>query len=269
MSKAIKYFIYPNFLYSSTLQILLYLFFTLNTKAENSKFKIRTIVIDAGHGGIDGGAQGKFSKEKDIALRVSLELGLLINSNIPEVKIIYTRTKDKFVPLFKRSLIAREYADIFISIHCNACTDKTAYGVESYIMSIEQLTNTSEAAKRENAVIKLENRFKENYKDFDARASDAHIIFALQNNANHTNSLRIAQKFQKEIQKHGLRNRGVYQDRFALFYRTLVPSILIEIGFITNEKDEKYMNSPEGRATIVKSIFNTIKDYKEEMEKSI
>lgn len=262
-----KIFLNNRYWFSLFLQVLCFFVSIKNINAESVGFKIRTIVLDAGHGGKDSGAVGRFSKEKDIALKTTLELGALIKKKLPDIKIIYTRSRDLFIPVFERTKIARKHADIFVSIHCNACTAKSAYGIETYVMSIEQLTSTSAAAKRENAVVLLENKFRENYTSFNAKSSDSHIIFALQNNSSHTNSLKLAQKIQKEMQKKGLRNRGVYQDRFVLFYRTIVPSILVEIGYITNEKEEKYMNSAEGRSTIVNAIFTAISEYKKEVEK--
>jgi len=224
------------------------------------------VVIDPGHGGIDPGAKGNSLKEKDIVLKVALELGHLLEANHKNISVVYTRSKDKFIPVFQRTIIARDKADIFISIHCNASTETKANGAETYIMSVEQLTSTSAAAKRENAVVLLEKKFKEIYKDFNSKASDSHIIFALQNNSSHNNSLRLAQIVQDEMKKIGLRNRGVRQDRFILFYRSLVPSILVEIGYITNKNDAAYMNSLEGRKSIATALSKAIGRYLMEVE---
>jgi N-acetylmuramoyl-L-alanine amidase len=253
------------------LQIIYFPIFFSYAKAEkDSLYKLKTIVIDAGHGGYDPGAKGKFSLEKNITLKVALELGNLIKSKFRDVKVVYTRSRDEFVPLYKRTAIAnKKKANLFISIHCNACTEKSAYGVETYIMNVQSIGKISDIAKRENEVILLEDRFEKNYEGFNPKSIDSYIILSQYHNSNHNNSLHLAQKIQNHVGKKGRRNRGVRQEQFLIFWKLTPTGILIEIGFITNPQEEVYMNSDSGRKTIVEGIFSAIEEYKLEMDKSL
>lgn len=253
-----------------SLQLVYCFLFFFYSKAEaNGIFKLKTIVIDPGHGGFDPGAKGKFSLEKDITLKVALELGNLIKSKFKDVKVVYTRSKDEFVPLYKRTATAnKNKANLFISIHCNACIEKSAYGVETYIMNVQGIGKISDIAKRENEVILLEKKFEKNYAGFNPKSIDSYIMLSQYHNSNHNNSLHLAQKIQKQVSKNGRRSRGVRQEQFLIFWKLAPTGILIEIGFITNPQEEAYMNSNEGRKTIAESIFAAIADYKSELDKA-
>lgn len=236
----------------------------------HSVYRIRTIVIDPGHGGYDPGAKGVFSLEKDVALAVSLELGKAIRAKYKDVKVVYTRKKDEFVPLYKRTLIAnKNNADLFISIHCNACKVKNAYGVETYIMNVRGVGKVSDIAKRENEVILLEDMYEKKYEGFNPRSVESYIILSLYHNSNHANSLSLAQKVQKHLSNHKIHDRGVRQDGFLVFWKLNPTGILIEIGFITNPREEKYMNSEEGRTSIAQGILAAIGEYKLGVEKAL
>lgn len=243
--------------------------FFLAEARTDSTYRIKTIVIDPGHGGYDPGAKGAFTLEKNVALAVALELGSAIKAKYKDVKVIYTRTKDEFVPLYKRTVIAnKNKADLFISIHCNACKAKNACGVETYIMNVRSLGRMSDIAKRENELILLEEKFEKTYEGFNPKSVESYIILSLYHNSNHNNSLSLAQKVQKHLSNYHLHDRGVRQDGFLVFWKLNPTGILIEIGFITNPKEEKYMNSEEGRKNIAQGILSAIGEYKLSVEKS-
>ncbi len=232
-------------------------------------YKLKTVVIDAGHGGHDTGCLGSNSKEKDVTLAIALKLGKEIEQNCPDVKVIYTRSTDVFIELNERADIAnRAKADIFISIHCNANTNKTAYGTETYAMGLSKSEANLNVAKRENSVILLEENYETNYDGFDPKSTEAYIIFSLYQNVNLDKSINIAAKIQNQFSKKDQRfNRGVKQESFLVLWRTNMPSILIETGFLTNKEEEVYLTSENGQNAISNSIYKAFKDYKTDLEK--
>lgn len=232
-------------------------------------YAIRKVVIDAGHGGHDAGCIGpKGTKEKHVALAISLELGELIKKHIPGVQVIFTRTTDVFVELRERAAIAnRNKADLFICIHCNAASNRSAYGAETYVLGLHKSEANLEVAKRENSVIELEDNFKENYGGFDPNSPEWHIAMALNVNAFLEQSSMIAQLVQNEfvggLKRH---DRGVKQAGFLVLHQTSMPAILIETGFLSNPQEEQYLASKRGQSEMAKAIFNAFVKYKEHIE---
>jgi len=251
--------------------IIFFLFFGLlpNIYGQETRTnKLTKIVIDPGHGGDKPGAKGKRSLEKDINLAVALKLGKIINDNLKSIEVIYTRTTDKDVDLYKRSQIAnREKADIFISIHCNASPSHDAYGTETFVMGLAKSEANLAAAKKENADILTEANYKETYDGFDPNSPESNIFFSLYQNAYLDQSLSLADKIQKQFTSNTkLFNRGVKQAPYLVLYKTSVPCILTEIGFISNPKEEAYLNSQKGQYEIAACIFRAICEYKMKKE---
>jgi N-acetylmuramoyl-L-alanine amidase len=237
------------------------------TSLEIKQYKLKTVVIDAGHGGKDPGCHGKSSKEAIIALKVALELGKLIKQNFPNVKIIYTRNTNKFVELHDRAGIAnRNNANLFISIHCNSGPSHV-HGTETYTMGLHTSEDNLEVAKRENAVILEEKDYKKNYGGFDPHSPMAHILIANYQNAYIENSLRFAGKVESQFKKRlGRASRGVKQAGLLVLWKTAMPSALIEIGFLTNSPEEKYLNNQTNQKYIASGIFRAFKEYKNDLE---
>ena len=232
-------------------------------------YKIRKVVIDAGHGGYDPGCLGNFSKEKDIALSLALELGKLIKQHMQDVEVIYTRQKDEFVTLHKRANISnKNNADVFISIHCNAKPKEThAYGTETYVMGLHATKHNLAVAQRENAVILMEDNHQKNYPGFDPKLPESYILFSLYQNAYNNYSLKLAQNIENQFKsKVGRESRGVKQAGFLVLWKTTAPSVLVEIGFITHPQEEKYLNSKLGKTCIASGIFRALLEYKNEVE---
>lgn len=230
--------------------------------------KLKKIVIDAGHGGDDPGAVGKKSKEKDIALAIALKLGKCIKENLPEVEVVYTRSTDKFVELYKRARIANEEkADLFISIHCNSTKSPESSGTETWVMGLHKSQANLEVAKKENSTILLENDYSQQYDGFDPNSPEANIIFSLYQNIYLDQSLTLAAKVQNQFTaKLGKLNRGVKQAGFLVLYKTTMPGVLIETGFISNSAEEEYLMSEKGQTQLASAIFRAVRDYKNELE---
>lgn len=232
-------------------------------------YKVKKIIIDAGHGGKDSGAVGKFSKEKDIALQIALEVGKLIKKNMGDVKVLYTRQKDEFIPIYQRTNIAnKNKTDVFISIHCNAAEkNKSAQGIEVFTMGLEKSSKNLAVTKRENSAILIEDNHKEHYQGFDPKSPASHILFSLYQNAYTENSLKLAQHIESGFKQHTRRkSRGVKQDGLLVLWQTSSPSVLVEVGFITNLEEEKYLNDPVGQNQIAMAIFEGFKKYKHDIE---
>jgi N-acetylmuramoyl-L-alanine amidase len=249
---------------------LLMFFFLLNTSYKpipKRIYGIKTVVIDAGHGGHDVGCLGSSAKEKNIALSVSLKLGQMIEEKFPDVHVIYTRKKDEFVELHERAGIAnRAKADLFICIHCNSGAP-AAYGPETYVMGLHKTAENLAVARRENSSVLLEKDYKTKYDGFDPNSAEANIIFTLFQNAFMNQSIAFASKIQNEFEEYsGRNNRGVKQAGFLVLYRTTMPSVLIETGFLTNKNEEKYLLSEKGQTDVAASIFKAFKEYKIDME---
>lgn len=224
------------------------------------------LVIDAGHGGKDPGAVGAISKEKDINLKVALALGKLVEDNLKDVKVVYTRKTDVFVELDARAGIANaNKADLFISIHTNASAgNKTVKGTETYTLGMHRAASNLEVAKRENSAIMLEKNYEERYEGFNPKSSESYIIFELMQDEYMKQSVSLAGNIQKEFANTAKRNnRGVYQAGFLVLRATSMPSCLVELGYISTPDEERYLNSQEGVSNLSKSIFNAVKQYKE------
>jgi len=237
-------------------------------QTSDKKLHIRTVVIDAGHGGHDPGAVGSKYKEKDIALAIALKLGKYIEDNLPDVKVVYTRKTDVFVELHKRAEIAnKNKADLFISIHCNAAKNKAAYGSETFVMGLHRSQENLEVAKKENAAILLEDNYSEIYEGFDPNSPESNIIFSLFQNVYLDNSLLVAQKVQDQFKNRvGLEDRGVKQAGFWVLYKVAATGILIEVGFISNAKEEEFLGSEKGQNYIASAIFRAFRDFKYKIE---
>lgn len=231
--------------------------------------KVRKVVIDAGHGGHDPGAVGRISKEKDITLSIALKTGKYIEENLSDVEVIYTRKTDVFVELYKRAKIANEAkADLFISIHCNANKSSSPYGAETYVMGLHKSEANLAVAQLENAAILLEEDYHVKYDGFDPNSPEGNIFFSMLQNAYLDQSLYLASNVQKHFKDRvNLFDRGVKQAGFLVLYKTTMPSVLIETGFISNSKEEKLLASDEGQNYIASAIFRAIKDYKKSFEK--
>jgi N-acetylmuramoyl-L-alanine amidase len=230
-------------------------------------YKIKTIVIDAGHGGHDTGCLGASAREKNVALGIALKFGRLIEQNFPDVKVIYTRKTDVFIPLHERANIAnRNKADLFVCIHLNS-GNKAAYGAETYVMGLHKSEDNLNVAKRENASILLEDDYKTQYDGFDPNSPEANIIFSLYQNQFMHQSLSFASSIQEQFEDFaGRYNRGVKQAGFLVLYKTAMPSVLVECGFLTHDAEENYVAADKGQNTIANSIFRAFKEYKLDME---
>ncbi|OJJ22630.1 N-acetylmuramoyl-L-alanine amidase [marine bacterium AO1-C] len=242
-------------------------------KSANKGYKVKTIVIDAGHGGKDPGTLGKRTQEKNITLRVALELGRIIKRNMPRVKIIYTRTTDKFVELYRRTEIANQAkADLFISIHCNAAPKKArnrakAHGAETYIMGNHVSEANLAIAQRENASILLEKNYKKNYGGFNPNSPQSYILLSMNQQVHMKHSLSFARKIDWEIKRRVRRHtRGVKQAGFYVLARTAMPSVLVELGFLSNPAEERYLNDALGQIYMASAIYRAFKAYKKELE---
>lgn len=254
--------------------ILLFMFFMSSVFFANQAnslddfFGIKTVVIDAGHGGKDGGCVGAIANEKNIALSISLKLGKYIEENFSDVKVIYTRTTDVFLELTERARIANKAdADLFICIHVNSGATPSAVGTETYVMGLHKTESNLKVAQRENASILLEDDYKSKYENFDPNSPESYIVLTLTQSAHLEQSLLFASKIQKEFtEKVGRYNRGVKQAGFLVLHQTSMPSVLIETGFITNKEEEKFLASDIGQDYMASAIYRAFKDYKYEIE---
>ena len=251
-----------------TQAVLLLLLLTMSipqAMAQKSGNKPFTVVIDAGHGGVDPGALGRKSQEKKINYSVSKRIGEMINAKYPEVKVIYTRTSDVKIPLAQRADIANKAnANLFISIHSNASKNRNANGCQTFTLGAGSDAEAKAAAMYENEVILSEDNFEETYKGFDPRSSESYIIFELMRSHDMEMSVKLAEMVQKGMVKNtSLNDRGVSSAGFLVLHRTVMPSILVELGFITNSKDENLIASKEGQEKLAKGIFNGFSEYYE------
>jgi N-acetylmuramoyl-L-alanine amidase len=232
--------------------------------------KVSKVVIDAGHGGKDSGAKGKLYREKDITLSVALKLGQYIEQNLPDVKVIYTRKTDVFIPLFERAEIAnKNQADLFISIHCNSVPGKKTYikGTETFVMGLHTAEENLEVAKRENEVVLLEDNYKTKYGGFDPNAPESHIILSMFQNVFIDRSILFAEKIESQFKNKANRaSRGVKQAGFVVLKATSMPSVLVELGFLSNPEEEIYMKSEEGQNILASAIYRAFKEYKLQIE---
>jgi len=231
---------------------------------------INTVVIDPGHGGKDPGAVGvKKTYEKNVALSVCLKLGNLIKTNFPNVKVIYTRNTDEFIGLAARAKKANSAgADLFISIHANAAGSSSASGFESWVLGLHKSKAALEVAKFENSSILMEDDHEQTYQAFDPNDPDAYIALTMRQSAFLDQSLIFAGLLQEDCTKKlGVKNRGVKQAGFMVLYRATMPAVLIELGFLSNEKEEKMLASKEGQEKMAKHIYSAFKNYKQKVDK--
>ena len=231
-----------------------------------------TLVIDAGHGGHDTGAPGKFSKEKDINLKTALAFGKYVEKNCPDVKVIYTRKKDVFVELKDRAGIANKAkADLFISIHTDALENNSvARGMTTYTLGMHRAKDNLDVAQRENSVILIEKNYKETYQGFDPNSAESYIIFEFMQDKNMQRSVDLATFIQnKTCQAADRPSRGVKQAGFLVLRETSMPSCLVELGFITTPAEEKLLNEDVTIDNIAKGIYNAFVEYKKKYDNNI
>ena len=233
--------------------------------------RLRTVVIDAGHGGHDPGAVNKNSKlrEKDINLDLALRLGELIQKGSPDVKVIYTRKTDKFIELAERGNIAnRNHADLFISIHVNSAKSSAASGTETFVMGTDKSSSNMEVCKRENSVILLEDDYSTTYEGFDPNNPESYIIFNLMQNAHFEQSIAFAALVQQQFIENGpvKKSRGVRQAPLMVLWRTTMPSVLIEVGFLSNATDRTTLNQADNRQKIAQDIYDAFATFKQQYD---
>lgn len=223
-----------------------------------------TLVIDAGHGGHDAGAVGAYSKEKDINLKVALAFGRLVENNCPDVKVVYTRKTDVFIPLQRRADIANNNkADLFVSVHTNALpAGRQAYGSETYTLGMARANANLAVAKRENSVITLESDYKSTYQGFDPNKAESYVIFEFMQDKFMKQSVDLATCIQRQYASAGRPNKGVHQAGFLVLRNTSMPSVLTELGFITTPSEEAYLNSQQGVTELSRSIYNGFLAYR-------
>ena len=240
----------------------LFLFIVLLLGLPMMAAKSYTVVLDAGHGGKDPGAVGRISKEKDLNLKLALQVGKLLREQYPDVKVVFTRATDVFIPLQQRADIAnKNNADLFISIHTNSSESKTPCGVETFILGTEKMEQNLDVAMRENAVMKLEADYQTTYQGFDPNSIDSYIMFELMQNSHMDQSLDFASRVQSHfVGQLNREDRGVRQAAFWVLLKTACPSILFEMGFISNPDEEKYLNAA---GTIDKMAQGIVKSFGE------
>lgn len=235
----------------------------------SAKAKDFVVVIDAGHGGHDPGAVGKISKEKNINLNVALKLGKQIKKNCPDVKVVYTRERDVFIPLDRRAEIANNAkADLFISVHTNAlANNRVAKGASTWTLGLAKSDANLEVAKRENSVILYESDYKTRYAGFNPNSAESYIIFEFMQDKYMSQSVHLASLVQRHFRNTCQRvDRGVHQAGFLVLKASAMPSILVELGFISTPEEERYLNSETGTTTLADGIFRAFLAYKREQE---
>jgi N-acetylmuramoyl-L-alanine amidase len=245
--------------------LLVGLLFFFNEAALAQAGKIKTVVIDAGHGGHDPGCHGASNNEKEVCLSMALKLGALIKERYPDVKVIYTRTTDVFVELAERANIAnRNNADLFICIHANAGST-TAYGSETYVLGLHRTDAQQKVAERENASIALEDDKGAKYRSYDL-TPDGIIALQFQLAVFHRQSILFAEMIQKEFKRIGRYDRGVKQAGFLVLYKTTMPSVLIETAFLPNPNEEKLIGTAEGQQKMAQAMFQAFVNFKNTTE---
>ncbi len=229
----------------------------------NEPEKRKIVVIDAGHGGKDTGAIGKNAKEKDLVLSIALLVGKYLEENLQNVDVIYTRDDDTFVPLRERAAIAnKNNADLFVSIHINSNKSTRPYGTETFAIGSHKTAGNLEVAKKENAVIVFEEDYTANYEGFDPNSAESYIMFSMMQNVHVNQSLSVASYVEDEFKNRAMRySRGVKQAGFLVLWLTSMPSVLVECGFISNEKEEVYLMSKQGQEYLASAIYRGVKKY--------
>lgn len=231
------------------------------------KFKV---VIDPGHGGKDPGTRGSYTLEKDVVLKVSLKVGKYLEDLLDDVEVIYTRKTDSYShPKIDAEIANDAEADLFVSIHANAMPPGNEHvrGTETFVMGTKNEGRNFEVAKRENSVILLEEDYKEAYQDFDPTSPEVNIMFSIMQEAYQENSIILANNIQTQFEKRaGRKNLGVKQSSLWVLWNTAMPSVLVELGYLTNPKEEKELNSDEVQDYLASAIFRGIRDYKKYLE---
>ena len=231
-------------------------------------YRIKKVVIDAGHGGKDSGARGKKAFEKDITLAVALKVGSYITTHCKDVEVLYTRTEDVFVGLDERTKFANESgADLLISIHCNANPSKAPFGAETYVMGLHKSEENLDVAMRENAVIAYEDDYTTKYEGYDPNSAESFIIFNLMQHSFLDQSLIVASLLQDEFRDRVKRkDRGVKQAGFLVLWKASMPSVLVELGFLSNAAEEEFLITENGQDYLASAIYRAFRDYKNRIE---
>jgi len=234
----------------------------------SNRTSLTKVVIDAGHGGKDPGAKGKNALEKDVTLAVALKLGKLISENHSDVKVVYTRDSDVFIPLDVRSSIAnKSNANLFISIHANSNRSTVPYGAETYVMGLHKSADNFDVAATENSAIIMEDNYNSKYEGFNPKSVESYIIFSMMQSKFLDQSLFFAQLVQNQLTNVASRaDRGVKQAGFLVLWKTAMPSVLVELGFISNSKDEQYMLTETGQNELAEGIYRSFRTYKANYE---
>ena len=242
------------------------LFFTFPLQGQDSRF---TVVLDAGHGGHDPGAMGDISREKEINLSIVLELGKIISQNSRDVKVVYTRKTDVYLTLQERAdVVNNNHADLFICIHTNSAKSGTAFGAETFTLGLAKSKANLDVAMRENSVILLEENYHAKYKGFDPNSVDSYIMFEFMQDKYIDRSVELASSIQNQFVNYSKRaDRGVRQAGFWVLHRSACPSVLVEVGFISNKAEEQYLNSEQGRTEMATAVYNAFLNYKKEHDK--
>ncbi|MBN2596322.1 MAG: N-acetylmuramoyl-L-alanine amidase [Marinifilaceae bacterium] len=238
--------------------------------SQSNHSKINTVVIDAGHGGKDPGAISKILNEKDVVLSIALKLGAYIEKYFPNVNVIYTRKTDVFIPLDRRSEIANQNkADLFISIHANANDNSSISGTETYTLGLHKTKENLAVAMKENAVMLYEDDYSTKYEGFDPQNPASYIIFNLLQGMNRENSINLAEltefQFKTRVGRH---SRGVREAGFWVLKQVSMPSILVEVGFVSNPAEANYLKHAENQDYLASAIFRAFRDYKDKVEES-
>lgn len=236
---------------------------------QDDESHIRVLVIDPGHGGIDPGTSGGGVQEKDIVLKIALKLGDYVESSFPGIKVVYTRKTDVFIPLYRRADIANKAdADLFISIHANAVGHRGVQGTETFVLGQHRSEDNLEVAKKENAVILLEDDYSSTYEGFDPNSPESYIMFELVQDEYKEQSISLANEIQNEFRVRALRkDRSVKEAGFLVLRQTTMPSVLIETGFLSNAPERNYLSSETGQDHLASAIFRAFKAYKTDIEK--
>ena len=249
--------------------IYLFIYIPLNSQVNNhDDYHLKTVVIDPGHGGKDPGSVGNLTCEKDLVLDIALKLGKYIETKLEDVRVVYTRTTDEFVPLYKRAEIANNSkADVFLSIHANGLSKSSVKGTETLVLGLHRAEENFEVAKRENSVIEMEEDYTTRYAGFDPDSPESYIMLTLMQSVYFDHSINLAKFIQDQFRDRVKRiDRGVKQQGLLVLAQTSMPGVLIETGFVTNPEEEKYLMTDEGQDYIASAIFRAFRDYKQSIE---
>lgn len=277
-ARFLLYATYVHARFYTIMKRLIYILIVLGTlipwshmRAQAKKDKPFTVVIDAGHGGKDAGAVGKIINEKTLNLNVSLEVGKMIENSFPEVKVYYTRKTDVFLTLQERAdFVNKHGADLFICVHTNAAENRSAKGAETFVLGVEKMESNLSVAMRENSVMLMESDYQTKYNGFDPKSIDSYIMFEMMQDKYMGQSLQFASLVQQEFSGTLHRaDRGVRQAGFWVLHKSACPSVLVEMGFISNRDEEAYLATQKGRHEISKAIYTAFVNYKQALDKKM